>query len=60
MTAAPEYPAAISNLVSRQVPDVDPAETQEWRESLDGVVDHAGRNRARHLMRSVLQRARER
>jgi pyruvate dehydrogenase E1 component len=60
MTAAPERAAAISDPSPRQVPDVDPAETQEWRESLDGVVEHAGRDRARYLVRSVLQRARER
>jgi pyruvate dehydrogenase E1 component len=60
MTAAPERAAAISDQSPRQIADVDPAETQEWRDSLDGVVDHAGRNRARHLMLSVLQRARER
>jgi pyruvate dehydrogenase E1 component len=59
MTGAPERAAAISDQSPRQVPDVDPAETQEWRDSLDGVVDHA-RDRARHLMLSVLQRARER
>jgi pyruvate dehydrogenase E1 component len=60
MTAAPERAAAISDRSPRQVADADPAETQEWRDSLDGVVDHAGRNRAGYLMRSVLQRARER
>ena len=42
-----------------QLLDLDPAETQEWRESLDAVVDHAGPNRARYLMLSMLQRARE-
>ena len=31
----------------------------EWLESLDAVVEHAGRNRARFLMLSLLQRARE-
>jgi pyruvate dehydrogenase E1 component len=43
-----------------QLPDEDPAETQEWLESLDGLVDHAGRPRARALLLRVLQRARER
>ena len=43
-----------------QLYDLDPSETQEWLESLDEVVDHAGRNRARYLMLSVLQRAQER
>jgi pyruvate dehydrogenase E1 component len=43
-----------------QLPDPDPSETQEWRESVDNVVDHAGRNRARQLMLSTWQRAGER
>jgi hypothetical protein len=30
-----------------QLLDLDPSETQEWLESLDQVVNHAGRNRAR-------------
>jgi pyruvate dehydrogenase E1 component len=41
-------------------PDQDPSETQEWRDSLDSVVDHAGAHRPRYLLRSVLRRARER
>ncbi len=60
MTPAPEQSAVTSSRLPGQPPDVDPAETQEWRESLDGVVDHAGPHRARQLMLSVLQRARER
>ncbi|HEX5510675.1 MAG TPA: pyruvate dehydrogenase (acetyl-transferring), homodimeric type [Actinomycetales bacterium] len=43
-----------------QLPDIDPEETAEWRESLDGVVDERGRQRARYLMLSLIQRARER
>jgi pyruvate dehydrogenase E1 component len=43
-----------------QLLDLDPSETQEWLESLDQVVDHAGQNRARYLMLSILQRARDR
>jgi len=50
----------ISDGLPSQLPDIDPAETQEWLESLDAVVDNAGRNRARFLMLSMLQRARER
>ena len=38
--------------------DADPTETQEWLDSVDAVVDHAGRVRARELMVSVLRRAR--
>jgi pyruvate dehydrogenase E1 component len=55
-----ERPALISNGLPSQLPDIDPAETAEWLESLDAVVEHAGRNRARFLMLSLLQRARER
>ena len=46
--------------VDTQTPEVDPAETQEWLDSLDAVVDHAGRARARELMLSVLRRAQRR
>jgi len=42
-----------------QLPDIDPGETQEWRESLDGVVEARGKPRARFLMSSLLARARE-
>lgn len=43
-----------------QLPDIDPDETLEWLESLDGAVDERGRTRARYLMLAMLQRARER
>jgi pyruvate dehydrogenase E1 component len=54
-----DRPAIISDGLPSQLLDTDPAETAEWLESLDAVVDHAGRNRARYLMLSLLQRARE-
>ena len=41
-------------------PDADPSETREWLDSVDAVVDHAGRDRARDLMLTVLTRAQER
>ncbi|MGI8693179.1 MAG: pyruvate dehydrogenase (acetyl-transferring), homodimeric type [Geodermatophilaceae bacterium] len=53
-----ERPSIIDGLPS-QLPDVDPDETQEWLESLDAVVDNAGRGRARYLMLRMLERARE-
>jgi pyruvate dehydrogenase E1 component len=43
-----------------QPPDTDPTETQEWLDSVDAVVDHAGRARAHELMTSVLYRAQQR
>ena len=41
------------------LPDVDPAETREWLDSLDAVVDHGGKTRARYLLSALLERARE-
>ncbi len=49
-----------ASVVDVQVPDTDPSETQEWLDSVDAVVDHAGRVRARQLMLSVLRRAQQR
>ena len=50
----------ILNGIPSQLPDIDPDETAEWLESLDGVVDERGRTRARYLMLKLIQRARER
>ena len=44
----------------QQLPDIDEAETREWLESLDQVLDQAGENRARFLMYKLLKRARQR
>ena len=43
----------------QQLPDIDPVETQEWLESLDGVVEAAGTDRARYLIYKLLKRARQ-
>ncbi len=59
MASGRERPAIISDGLPSQLPDIDPEETAEWLESLDAVVDARGRNRARYLMLSLLQRARE-
>jgi pyruvate dehydrogenase E1 component len=42
------------------LPDIDPEETTEWVESLDGVIDERGAKRARYVMLRLLERARER
>ena len=42
-----------------QLPDIDPAETQEWLDSLDAVVGSHGTARARFLLARLLERARE-
>ena len=42
-----------------QLPDTDPDETQEWRDSLDAVVGIQGKARARYLLSSLLERARQ-
>ncbi len=51
--------SVISDGLPSQLPDVDPDETQEWLDSLDSVVDVAGRGRARYLMLKLLERARQ-
>ena len=43
----------------QQLPDIDPDETREWMESLEAVAGERGRTRARFLLSSLLQRARE-
>ena len=43
MTAETHRQSLISGGLPSQLLDLDPAETQEWLESLDAVVDHAGR-----------------
>ena len=42
-----------------QLVDTDPAETAEWKESLDAVLKAAGPVRARYLMLTMLNRAQE-
>jgi pyruvate dehydrogenase E1 component len=51
--------AVITDGLPSQLVDTDPDETTEWLESLDAVVDHAGRGRARYLMLRMLERSRE-
>ncbi|MBP1608991.1 MAG: 2-oxo-acid dehydrogenase subunit, homodimeric type [Acidobacteria bacterium] len=41
----------------RQMPDIEPSETQEWIESLDSVVRDEGKVRAQYLIRRLLKRA---
>ena len=43
-----------------QVPDNDPDETQEWVESLEGLIEEKGAPRARYLLLSLLDEARRR
>lgn len=50
----------ISDGLPSQLPDIDPQETAEWVESLDGVIDERGAKRARYVMLRLLERARER
>jgi pyruvate dehydrogenase E1 component len=46
--------------IDLEVPDAEPSETQEWLDSVDAVVDHAGRERAQTLIVSLIDRARQR
>jgi pyruvate dehydrogenase E1 component len=49
----------ISDGLPSQLPDIDPDETAEWVESLDGIVEAGGAKRARYVMLRLLERARE-
>jgi pyruvate dehydrogenase E1 component len=40
------------------LPDIDPAETREWLESLEAVLHHDGTDRARFLLSELADRAR--
>ncbi|PZS33769.1 MAG: pyruvate dehydrogenase (acetyl-transferring), homodimeric type, partial [Pseudonocardiales bacterium] len=51
--------SVISDGLPSGLPDVDPDETGEWLDSLDSVVEVAGRSRARYLMLKLLERARQ-
>jgi pyruvate dehydrogenase E1 component len=42
-----------------QLPDIDPAETEDWVRSLDQVVEQEGETRARFLVYKLLKRARQ-
>ena len=57
-TSGTERYSVINDGLPSQLPDIDPAETAEWLESLDAVLDNAGRGRARYLMLRMLERAR--
>ena len=40
----------LNDAFSHQLPDIDPGETQEWLDSLEAVVEHRGKARARYLL----------
>ncbi len=48
----------LSDGMPTQLPDIDPAETSEWLDSLDAVLKQHGRGRARYLLLRLLERAR--
>ena len=41
---------------SRQLPDIDPAETKEWLDSLDALAAVQGKARARYVLARLLAR----
>ncbi len=55
-----DVPGPILNGVPTNLPETDPEETGEWLDSLDGLIDNDGRNRARFVMLKLMERARER
>ena len=47
----------LSDGMPTQLPDTNPAETREWLDSLDALLDHEGRQRARYVLLRLLERA---
>ncbi|AWL12902.1 Pyruvate dehydrogenase (acetyl-transferring) [Saliniradius amylolyticus] len=45
-------------MAENKQPDVDPQETQEWLEALEGVLEHEGTERAHFLMEQLIETAR--
>src|SRR6266702_5809925 len=41
-------------------PDVDPQETREWLDAIDGVIDHEGPDRAHFLIEQLIDKSRRR
>ena len=54
-----EQPGPLLNGLPTNLPDTDPEETNEWLESLDGLIEAGGRNRARFVMLKLNERARD-
>ena len=54
------HPAITAEGLPSQLPDTDPEETADWLDSLDGLLEDKGRNRARFVMLKMLEQARAR
>src|SRR5699024_8491587 len=55
--SAPTNVPVLREGVASYLADSDPEETQEWMDSLDGLLAEAGPERARYLMLRLLERA---
>lgn len=60
MCVNPNDAGQILNGLPINLPDMDPEETQEWLDSLDGLIEAGGENRAHYVMLKLLEHARER
>ncbi|MCI0434278.1 MAG: hypothetical protein L0271_11675, partial [Gemmatimonadetes bacterium] len=40
------------------LPDIDPQETQEWLDALDGVLAYEGPQRAHYIVEQLIEKAR--
>src|SRR5690625_468309 len=58
--SAPTNVPVLREGVASYLADPDPEETQEWMDSLDGLLAAAGPERARYLMLRLLERASKR
>ncbi|WP_216386763.1 pyruvate dehydrogenase (acetyl-transferring), homodimeric type [Arcanobacterium phocae] len=58
MSSQPTKP--LLNGIYNRIPDIDPEETREWLDSLDGLIDEKGGPRTRYLLMELKRRAHER
>lgn len=58
MSSQPTRP--LLNGLYNHVPDIDPEETREWIDSLDGLIDEKGGPRTRYLLMEMKRHAHER
>ncbi|QRV02819.1 pyruvate dehydrogenase (acetyl-transferring), homodimeric type [Arcanobacterium phocisimile] len=58
MSSQPTRP--LLNGLFNRIPDIDPEETQEWLDSLEGLIDEKGGPRTRYLLMEMERHARTR
>ena len=48
----------IGNNINKNIPDLNPQETQEWLESIESLIKESGSNRAHFILNNLISFAR--